>query len=159
METHIYDEILDKLDIPGYVRLGYKNRKKFKKANKSSGGIALFAKSGIAKLLQPFETKNEDIIWFKLKDGPPQNPPNDIYLGTAYISSENGTRSILAKLRNMSEGIVNIQSKGGTIIMQGDLNARTANLKDYIEYYKNDTNIQYTPDNSNLQGTDENGSS
>ena len=31
LETHIYDEILDKLDIPGYVRLGYKNRKKFKK--------------------------------------------------------------------------------------------------------------------------------
>ena len=50
LETHIYNEILEKLDIAGFTRLTYKNRKKFKKANTSSGGVALFIKHKIVKI-------------------------------------------------------------------------------------------------------------
>ena len=53
-ETHIFDEILSELDIPGFKRISYKNRKKLKNANKTSGGIAVFAKNNIAKYLEPF---------------------------------------------------------------------------------------------------------
>ena len=67
LETHIYEDILDKLDIAGFTRVDYVNRKKMKNANKSSGGIALFAKHKISKFLEPFKTKNNDIIWLKFK--------------------------------------------------------------------------------------------
>ena len=62
-ETHIYDEILSELDIPGFKRIDYKIRTKFKNANKTSGGIAIFAKNHIAGYLEPFKTPNNDIIW------------------------------------------------------------------------------------------------
>ena len=48
-ETHIYDEILSELEAEGFTRLTYENRKKFKMANKSSGGVAIFAKNRIVQ--------------------------------------------------------------------------------------------------------------
>ena len=92
----------------GFSRLNYKNRKKFKKINKSSGGIALFAKPGVANLLEPFETGNKDIIWTKLKKQHHDNP-NDIYIGSLYISEENNTKSISEKIRNIAEDIEKIK--------------------------------------------------
>ena len=161
LETHIYDEILEKLDIPGFVRLSYKNRKKFKKANKSSGGIALFAKYRIADLLEPFETKNKDIIWLKLKKQY-HNNPNDIYLGSTYISAENGTKCILEKIKNISEDISVIKGKGGDVLLQGDLNVRTSNDKDYVEPNKfdihvNSEQLEIPKRNSDDMETNENG--
>ena len=137
METHIYNEILTELDIAGFTRLNYKNREKFKKANKSSGGIAVFAKHKIAKLFEPFKTKNKDIIWMKMSKKY-NNSPNDIYFGSAYLSAENTTKSISEKIRNISEDIEIIRNKGGVILLQGDLNARTSNANDSAKHDKYD---------------------
>ena len=94
---------MDKLDIAGFTRVDYVNRKKIKNANKSSGGgIALFAKHKISKFLEPFKTKNNDIIWLKFKRQN-QSRGGDIFLGSVYVSEENGTKSILEKIRNFSE--------------------------------------------------------
>ena len=131
-ETHIYDDILDELDVAGYKRLEYKNRKQFKKANKSSGGIAIFAKNEIAYLFEPFKTDNKDIIWMKMKKKF-HNNPNDIYLGSAYLSEVNGTQSISEKIRNLAVDIETIKGNGGDILIQGDLNARTSNVKDFVK--------------------------
>ena len=43
-ETHIHDEILEELNIPGFTRISYKNRIKNLKSGTSSGGIAVLAK-------------------------------------------------------------------------------------------------------------------
>ena len=136
-ETHIYDEILDELDIPGFTRLSYKNRKKFKKANRASGGIAVFARTKIAEYLEPFKTNNKDIVWIKLKKKH-HNLPRDIYIGSVYVSGENNTASISEKIKNLSGDIETIKGKNGDIIIQGDFNARTANTKDFVEYDKHD---------------------
>ena len=140
LETHIYNEILEKLDIAGFTRLTYKNRKKFKKENKSSVGIALFIKHKIVKLLDPFKTKNEDIIWLKLKKQYHGNP-NDIYLGSVYLSEENGSQSILEKINKISEDVEIIKSKGGDILLQGDFNARTSTDKDFVNPDKFDFDV------------------
>ena len=119
----------------------YKNRKKFKNANKSSGGIALFAKHKILDILEPFNTKNKDIIWLKLKKQY-HNNPNDIYLGSVYLSEENGTQSILKKISNLSDDIELIKNKGGDILIQGDLNARTSLEKDFLPPNKFDHDLE-----------------
>jgi exonuclease III len=137
-ETHIFDEILDELDIPGFKRIHYKNRKKFKKVNKTSGGIAIFAKNSIAEFLEPFKTTNSDIIWVKLKKKH-HHLPKDIYIGSVYTSGENNTKSIGEKIKNLSHDIETIKGKHGEIIIQGDFNARTANINDFVEYDKYDT--------------------
>ena len=51
VETHIHEEILDELTIPGFVPLNYKNRPKNVKSNISSGDIAIFAKEPLQTLL------------------------------------------------------------------------------------------------------------
>ena len=136
-ETHIFDEILSELDIPGFKRISYKNRKKLKNANKTSGGIAVFAKNNIAKYLEPFKTHNEDIIWIKLKKKY-HKLSNDLFIGTVYVSGENNTKSIGEKIKKLSADIETIKATRGDIIIQGDFNARTANTKDFVEYDKHD---------------------
>ena len=57
-ETHVHDEIVDSLNIPGFVLVKYKNRTKQLKANKTSGGIAIFVKENLQMKVQPVCTEN-----------------------------------------------------------------------------------------------------
>ena len=43
-ETHTHDEILEDLNIPGFIRISYKNRKKNLKSGTSSGGLPYLRK-------------------------------------------------------------------------------------------------------------------
>ena len=68
VETHIHEEILDELIIPGFVPLDFKNRPKNAKSNISSGGIAIFAKEHFQSVIQPIYLHGEprhslDKIW------------------------------------------------------------------------------------------------
>ena len=56
-ETHVYDEIVDSLNIPGFVLVKYKNRTKQLKANKTPGGIAIFVKENLQMKVQPVCTE------------------------------------------------------------------------------------------------------
>ena len=103
-ETHIYDGILNELDIPGFTLVEYKNRPKIRNVNKASGGLAVFAKDNIAKNLEIFKTTNNDIIWVKF-DKKRHELSNDIYLGSVYMSGENNTKSISDKIKSLSEDI------------------------------------------------------
>ena len=136
-ETHIYDEVVSELDIPNFTRIGYKNRDKFKKANKTSGGIAIFAKNEIANIAELYKTKNSDIIWIKLKLKS-FNHLKDIYIGTAYVSDQNGKKSIAEKIKNLGEDIETIKDRGGEVVLQGDYNTRTAIERDIVDNDKYD---------------------
>ena len=41
-ETHMHDEILENLNIPGFHRLSYRNREKNTRSNTAPSGIAVF---------------------------------------------------------------------------------------------------------------------
>ena len=102
-ETHIHDEILEELSIPGFILLKYKNRKKSTRNNKSFGGIAIFVKPEIKNIVHPIETENQDIIWFKMKKTD-LKVNNDVYIGTAYISPHKGKLIESNKIRNLFTG-------------------------------------------------------
>ena len=68
---------------------------------------------------------------------------NDIYLGTTYITPPHkGKHNENTKMQALTEDIIKFKNKGGEIIIQGDLNARTSNLKDFIESDKYDFPVQ-----------------
>ena len=131
-ETHMHDEVINKLHIPGFVPLHYKNRQKNIRSNTSSGGIAIFAKEYLQKMLQPIHTENQDIIWLKISKQC-SNLPKDIYLGTMYFSPLKGEIRNCDKIKNLSEEIINFRREGVDIILQGDFNARTANCTDFVQ--------------------------
>ena len=65
-ETHIHDEILDKINIPGFYCLKVKNKPKNHKSNTAPGGIADFVKESIRGYFSVVEIENEDAIWVKI---------------------------------------------------------------------------------------------
>ena len=150
-ETHIHDEILDSLSIPGFHLLKYKNRKKSKRNNTSFGGIAVFVKNEIKKIVVPIETENQDIIWFKI-DKRNLGLDNDVYVGTIYISPHKGKLGESKKIHDLAEDIINFKGRGGDIILQGDFNARISNDKDFLETNTDDLyENMYAIDNHDYQ--------
>ena len=67
-ETHIHDEILEHLSIPGYKRICHKNRLKNAKSRTAAGGIAMFVKDHLAKAFSNVHSDNEDTIWVTFKN-------------------------------------------------------------------------------------------
>ena len=88
--------------------LGVVNRSKMKKVNKTSGGIAIFAKHEIANIAELYESKNNDLVWIKIKK---QfcNYPKDIYIGSVYLSDENGRKNIAEKIRKLGEDVEKVR--------------------------------------------------
>ena len=136
-ETHIHDDVLSELDIANFTRLGYKNCKRAKKANKAPGGIAIFARQNVANMTESYKTKNNDVIWIKIKRQI-SGYPKDIYIGTAYLSDENGRKNIVEKIGEVGKDIQAIRDKGGEVILQGDFNARIGIETDFVENDKYD---------------------
>ena len=68
-ETHIHDEILGNLSIPGFILRSYKNRQKNVKSGTAAGGIAVFVKQHVSNLISVVKGGNDDIIWIKIEGG------------------------------------------------------------------------------------------
>jgi len=110
-----------------------------KSKTKRHGGITLYIKRNISKGVKIINTNNENVIWCKL-DKKFFNLPNNIYLGTVYFSptayeSSKGEDYIA----NLEKDIFDFSSVGD-IIVQGDFNARTGILQEYIN---NDENSSF----------------
>ena len=133
-ETHIHDEILEQLSIPGYKRIGFKNQKKNFKSNTAPGGIAVFVKEHLSKLFSSVNINDEDTIWVKIKKEE-SGVGDDVFIGTTYISPSKSSADKIAKLM---ESVSSLAAKGH-ILINGDFNARTGNLSDIISQDKFDS--------------------
>ena len=135
-ETHIHDEILEDLSIPGFIRLCYRNMKKNQKSHTAPGGIAVFVKEHLFNLFSHVYSDNEDTIWVKIKKEVSKGD-HDIYVGTHYVSPTSVDGNKTAKLM---ESVSAFQAKGHVLI-NGDFNARTGNQNDTIPQDKFDTEL------------------
>ena len=132
-ETRIHTRILGELDIPGYTRIHYINRKHHtigKGGIGGSGGLALFCKQNIDKFVTPVHNENKDVIWVKISKKL-TGDVKDTYLGTVYISPTGNKDTITNNFGKLGEEIGHFQNKG-KVILQGDLNAHTNNKSDTI---------------------------
>ena len=145
VETHNSDKN-DTLSIPGYTRIKVKNRKetsKTKKSNKNSGGLALFAKTKIAKFLVPINNDNKDTIWIKIKKEI-LDKEHDVYIGTVYLPPHRNNQDSSKKILDLFEEILHFQKKG-KVIVQGDFNARTNVIGDNVTADKYDNSFIENP--------------
>ena len=134
-ETHVHEEVLDKMNIPGYDRLHFINEKKNAKSNTAPRGIAVFAKENISELFKLVKTENKDVIWVRMKKEK-TGEDRDVYIGTCYLNPSAGVDSD-RKIAKLTEDIIYFQNKGDVMVV-GDFNAKTGNLDDTISPDKTD---------------------
>ena len=140
--THIHDEILEELNIPGFTRISYKNREKNLRSGTASGGIAVFAKAHLANMFNAIKNNNTDSVWVKLKKEF-TGEENDIFIGTWYISPHKGNEGN-DKMEALCKEVISFQKKGHVII-NGDLNAKTGDEEDFVipDKYNDMSDIQH----------------
>ena len=66
-ETHMHNEVVDNMNIPGFCRLKMKNQNKNAKSNTAQKGIAVFVKEEVKSIFHLVPMDNEDAIWVKIK--------------------------------------------------------------------------------------------
>ena len=145
-----------KPSIKGFKLVKDKIRPKTHSGPKISGGLAVFAKKEIAHMIKYVPNSHEDSIWVKYsKDVTGEG--KDIFLGTCYISppkrNKKGSNSLLDEKHSSLEKFfeeANQFSLKGEVIIQGDMNAKTGRLPDFIDKDKNDDllgieNQEYNP--------------
>ena len=155
--------------IKGFKLIKNKIRTKLHKGPKISGGIAVFAKKEISHMVRLVPNDNEDSIWVRLPKES-TGEVNDIYIGTCYISPP-GRNSKPQGMENDKHDClysffeeVRKFSQKGEVILQGDLNARTAAMPDFLTKDKFDEHFgicneeKNTPRNSEDKKVCERGS-
>ena len=137
-ELHAEGEV----SIPGFINKKQKIREKKFKGPKIAGGIGVFVREEIDHLVQVVGNSNEDSIWVKINkenfDG-----KNDVYLGTYYVSPDNSKERNKKKydfFSAVNEEVTYFRKKG-LVLLQGDLNCRTGQEKDYVEHDKSDIEL------------------
>ena len=134
-ELHTREKIL----LPGYIRLEQKFRTENHKGPKISGGLAIFVKQHLQKIVHVVPSDNEESTWIKIKQKHRHARGNDdIYIGTFYMSPKhmrNKNKKDLFTILN--EEVGHFKNKG-RVCIQGDINARTGLNDDFIKHDKFD---------------------
>ena len=113
-----------KVDIKGYKCLDQKIREKKFNGPKIAGGIGVYVKKELRHLVQVVANSCEDSIWIKvLKE--------NLYIGTYYISPYNTKTKTFDFFKTVNDEISHFMEKG-TVLVQGDLNARIGIKPDFI---------------------------
>ncbi len=124
------------IDIDGYVCKKQKIRAKTTKGPKISGGIGVFIKKHLSHLVELVANDNDDSIWILLKPELTKYSQN-IYLGTYYVSPYNQKKGQDQFFKTVNEEVYKFMNNGAVLI-QGDLNARTASDRDFVEFVEDD---------------------
>ena len=112
------------VDISGYICLKQKIREKKFRGPKIAGGVGVYVRREVGHLVELVPNACDDSIWIKIKD-------EKLYLGTYYVSPQNAKNKTSDFLNTLNEEISHF-SRVGTVLVQGDLNARTGVKNDYL---------------------------
>ena len=131
-EIHCEKEV----SIPGFISLKQKIREKSHRGPKISGGIGVFIKEKFRNLVQAIPNSNEDSIWVNIKKDLCEEK-EDILVGSFYVSPERKNDIKTDFFTTLNDEINNFRKKG-TVLVQGDLNARTGVEQDFVTFDKLD---------------------
>ena len=130
-ETHSSKE--DILNIPGFSDPFSVSRRKSKN-NKNSGGIGVYVRTYLidSEAVCQVNTHNKNSVWLKLRKDK-FDEPEDTFIGTFYLSPESYEKQMKSNyMDDLEKEIFRVSCKC-KVIIQGDFNARCANLQDTVE--------------------------
>lgn len=108
-------------------------RKETKKLNRFFGGITIYCKREIKNGIKFLKHQNDDYVWLNL-DKDYLNLSENIFLCYAYIPPENSSYYVQRKQHTLDfiEAEILEYSQLGSVMILGDLNARTGTKSDYV---------------------------
>ena len=120
-------------NVNGYTQYTSFRRYKHKNARRNSGGVAVLVRNSISKGVSKLKSASDDCIWLKLeKDffGFDKN----LYLCCCYLIPQHSSTFTWNDINNCEilETEVLYHSNLGNVLICGDLNARTGDLKDFV---------------------------
>ena len=126
-----------------------------KRAKRGSGGILLFINERLQQNVEVLQTKSEDRIWIRYIEL--NNLDNDTFACFCYIPPKDSTAmcNYESQWNSFESEVIEFSNKG-SILICGDMNARTGMLYDYV---RNDSDIpipsplSYVIDEDELQRT------
>lgn len=125
-ETNL--DIYDVIDIPNYMFI---NKPRKQKYYRKSGGLGAFVDKKLAKNVEEIENNSDYALWLKLK--PLTNQNSEIIFGIIYIPPSQSRFFNDDELELLESEITSMCSKYDNVFLAGDMNAQTANMKDYTE--------------------------
>ena len=107
-------------------------RKKHKRARKGSGGLLILIKKAITKGVH-VEHINSNFVWVTLNKRFFQLS-SDIHVAFVYASPKSSTHNTNPEtdIMELLESEITTKTQSGTVMIMGDLNARTGDLQDII---------------------------
>ena len=120
-------------NIPSFICICNSTRKKHQRARRGSGGIAVCVKNFISKGVSNLSSRDSDIVWIKL-DSKFFSLNRDVFIAVVYFSPENSsscTEDINAIYSRLLRNIEHY-SQLGDIVIQGDFNAYTNTVSDFV---------------------------
>ncbi len=127
--TETHTEVDDVIELPGFSSIA-KHRKQA--VLRKSGGIGVFVKNSISSYIENINSENEYALWLKI-DKKLTNIEEDLILGVLYVPPEKSRFFNDEMFLNLEREIGNFSQKYKYMMLTGDMNARTAKLKDFIE--------------------------
>ena len=129
-ETHIHSGVIEDLFIPGYNLLSYANGAYNSRSKTAPGGLAVFCRNSLLKMVVAIERNSQDVLWIKIKKEF-TGGSKDIHVGTIYHSPSGNKEKTQKTYHELIEDISFFQGKG-LVILQGDFNAITNQQPDFI---------------------------
>ncbi|MEW8547682.1 MAG: endonuclease/exonuclease/phosphatase family protein [Candidatus Thiodiazotropha sp.] len=127
VETKLEDT--DVVSIPGFQCFSQPRKQKY---IRKSGGIALYAKNDIFEHCKHLSTDSDYIMWISI-DKSSTSMDENLIIGVTYVPPSQSRFFNDEELQTLENEITSMCSSHKYVYITGDLNARTANLIDYVQ--------------------------
>ena len=119
--------------LPGYQCFGLS--RPFQGAGRPAGGVACYVKQSLVKFVSLWKTAPDGSnLWMKISQH--IGLKSDLYLCLAYLCPQGSTfythENTTEPFDNLTQDIAKAQAQYGSVLLAGDLNARTGTMLDFL---------------------------
>ena len=139
------------INVPEFTVFSLNRTDKKIGSKRDSGGIACYVKDSLLNEVSLYKSESDDLIWLKLNKSL-FNLEKDVYLCLCYNVPIGSSRQSLIEVNIYDRILTDLNriilesSNMCNFIVLGDLNSRTGNLNDFVEYDTVDEHTDFLPD-------------
>ena len=127
--TEIKTDNTDIISFQGYSSFDQPRKRPYLR---KSGGISIYFKNKFSNFLKIIETESDYVLWVEISKTLTQTEEN-VILGVVYIPPENSNYYNEDEFLILENEILSFSSENKFVLLSGDFNAKTGQLRDYTE--------------------------